>query len=334
MPASEARKERRAEQRVADYSKASGAEPWLKDVDAKAEQIAQGLALRSSLDDYTQTWMYDLYTLMLTRRVWTGLPLGVDARWLERCLALYGAAVITPVAKGSTEDKQYYQARHLVLEKQFDDQGNFEEYAAQGAAGGYSDGRTPANSVVIWDNMARFPLHQAVKQWADDLGRLDLEIARNIAQQSSYAILYTDQASESDAKKILAQSNTGIFGQIALKSDGAANDLITPGVIQTGVTPIMDKLYDAMNQKLNQIYNKLGINYIPHEKAERMVSREASVGEDSVQRHRYSYMQPCLEACRHMHEIWHVNVSVKWNENREEDDHDVAADTADTAADQ
>lgn len=333
MPASEARKERRAEQRVTDYSKASGAEPWLKEAESRAGQIAQGLALRSSLDDYTQTWMYDLYTLMLTRRVWTGLPLGVDARWLERCLALYGAAVITPVAKGSSDGRQYYQAQHLVLEKQFDDQGNFQEYGAQGAAGGYTDGRTPANSVVVWDNMARFPLHQVVKQWADDLGRLDLEIARNVAQQSSYAILYTDQASESDAKKILAQSNTGIFGQIALKSDGAADDLITPGVIQTGVTPIMDKLYEAMSQKLNQIYNKIGINYLPHEKAERLVSKEASVGEDSVQRHRYAFMQPCLEACEHMHDIWGIDVSVRWNEVKE-DDHDVAADTADTAADQ
>lgn len=333
MPASEARKERRAERRVTDYSRASGAEPWLKDAESRAGQIAQGLALRSSLDDYTQTWMYDLYTLMLTRRVWTGLPLGVDARWLERCLALYGAAVITPVAKGSGDGRQYYQAQHLVIEQKFDDQGNFQGYGAQGASGGYTDGRTPANSVIVWDNMARFPMHQAVKQWADDLGRLDLEIARNIAQQSSYAILYTDQASESDAKKILAQSNTGIFGQIALKSDGAANDLITPGVIQTGVTPIMDKLYEAMSQKLNQIYNKIGINYLPHEKAERLVSKEASVGEDSVQRHRYAFMQPCLEACEHMRDIWGIDVSVRWNEIKEDDD-GVAADTADTPTDQ
>ncbi len=333
MPASAARKERRAEQRVTDYSKASGAEPWLKDAESRAGQIAQGLALRSSLDDYTQTWMYDLYTLMLTRRVWTGLPLGVDARWLERCLALYGAAVITPVAKGSSDGRQYFQAQHLVIEQKFDDQGNFQGYGAQGASGGYTDGRTPANSVIVWDNMARFPMHQVVKQWADDLGRLDLEIARNIAQQSSYAILYTDQASESDAKKILAQSNTGIFGQIALKSDGAANDLITPGVIQTGVTPIMDKLYEAMSQKLNQIYNKIGINYLPHEKAERLVSKEASVGEDSVQRHRYAFMQPCLEACEHMRDIWGIDASVRWNEVKEDDD-GVAADTADTTTDQ
>lgn len=332
MPASENRRERRAQQRIVDYSKSTGSEPYLKNANGSAEQIAQGLALRSSLDDYTQTWLYDLYTLMLTRRVWTGLPLGVDARWLERCLALYGAAVITPVDKGSTSGKQYYKAQHLVLTKQFDDQGNFIGYAAQGAAGKYTSDRTPANSVIVWDNMARIPMHQVLKQWADDLGRLDLEIARNIAQQSSYAILYTDQSAESDAKKILAQSNTGIFGQIALKTDGAANDLVTPGVIQTGVAPIMDKLYEAMSQKLNQIYNKIGIKYIPHEKAERMVSKEASVGDDSVQRHRYSYMQPCLDACRHMRDIWGINATVRWNEIKEDDD--VAADTADTTADQ
>ncbi len=332
MPASEARKERREQQRIMDYSKATNSEPYFGQLTPEDQTMINRRLQVSALDDYTQAWLFDLYNLMMTRRIWTNLPLGVDARWLERCLTLYGNAVIAP-AKTDLEGRQWYRAWSLVVQEKFDDQANYRKYSVQGASGGYKAGMTPDNSVIIWDNMTRQPMHAIVRQWADDLGRLDMQIAQNIAQQNAYAILYTDKENEQDAKQIIANSNTGLVGQIALKSgDDVNGQLITPGVIQTGVEPIMDKLYAAMAEKLNQIYNKLGIDYIPHEKAERMVSKEAAVGADSVNRHRYSFMAQALEACDHMNRIFNTNTSVTWNEPEEpEDDEDDTPDKTDRA---
>lgn len=300
MTASKARRQRRAEARIAEYSAAIGAEPYM---DSRT----------SALDKYVSGWTAEIYALALSRRHWTGLPNGVDERRLEKLLALYGEAVV--YSDGVVNGRAHYAAAQSSTIAGFDKQENPLKVYATGADGQTSEKLlTPADSVVVYDNMARIPLTTRINQWASDLARIDLERSRNIAMQNAYSLLYVDQSRVDDAKKLVRNQNTGIFGEIAIASDPSKGDPpIVPGTIQTGVTPIMDKLASALNSKLNEVYAQLGIDFIGVEKQERLITQEAAAGQDVVNRHRYYYLEEARQAARTMSDIFGCDCRVTWN---------------------
>lgn len=312
MTASEARKARRADQRIRNYSIAQGAEPQLE------QDVPPELLQVSSMDEYIDNWSAEIYALSLTRRRWTGLPNGVSPRFLEKTLSLYGAAVI--YKDGQVNGEDHYAAQYLGTLKPFDAQEELPVVFGMGADGQQSKvPLTPANSVTVYDNLARIPITHRVHMWARDLARIDLERSRNIAMQNAYSLLCVDKADIADAKRVVTNSNTGIFGQLAISRDNGDNSLITPQTIQTGVQPIMDKLTAALSAKLNEVYCQLGIDYVPHEKNERLVQSEATVGADVVDRHRYYYLAEAERAADQMHKVFGTDTQVEWNAGGDRD---------------
>lgn len=303
MPASKARKARRRAQRLAAYSKAMGAEPYLDGPDRRV----------TARDNYEAAWTAEIYALAMSRRHWIGLPNGVSERFLEKLLCLDGWAVI--YKDGMVNGEKHYAAQRLGTLSAFDSQEDWPMVFGTGADGSMSRiPLTPANSVIVYDNMARIPLTTRVTQWASDLAQIDLQRSRNIAMQNAYSLLYVDQSRIEDAKRIVRNQNTGIFGEIAIAGNGSAGSQpIVPGTIQTGVTPIMDKLTAALASKLNEIYAQLGVDYIAVEKQERLINREAAASQDIVNRHRYYYMEEARQAAEQMNRIFGTDCRVSWN---------------------
>ena len=327
MPASKARKARRRAQRLAEYSKAIGAEPYLE-----TDTLNRVVTAR---DNYEQGWTAEIYALAMSRRHWTGLPNGVSERLLEKLLCLDGWAVI--YKDGKVNGEKHYAAQRLGTLSAFDSQEDWPLVFGTGADGSTSRiPLTPANSVIVYDNMARIPLTTRVTQWASDLAQIDLQRSRNIAMQNAYSLLYVDQSRIEDAKRIVRNQNTGIFGEIAIADkDTAGSQPIVPGTIQTGVTPIMDKLTVALSAKLNEVYSQLGIEFIAVEKQERLINKEATAGQDIVNRHRYYYLEEAKLAARQMNRIFGTDCNVTWNSVNEngEDDGDITTE-ADQTLDQ
>lgn len=314
MPASRTRKAKRAAQRLARYSKEIGAEPYLDDGYPNRRITAR--------DNYEQGWTAEIYALAMSRRHWTGLPNGVSERYLEKLLCLDGWAVV--FSDGTVNGRKHYAAQRLGTLSAFDKQEDWPKVYGTGADGTTSKTPlTPANSVIVFDNMGRVPLTTRVTQWASDLAQIDLQRSRNIAMQNAYSLLYVDQSRVADAQRIVRNQNTGIFGEIAIADKGAAGSQpIVPGTIQTGVQPIMDKLTVALSAKLNEIYSQLGIEFIAVEKQERLINKEATTGQDIVNRHRYYYLQEAKRAAKQMNAIFGTDCDVTWNsvnENGESD---------------
>jgi hypothetical protein len=296
MPASARRKAARARRREMEYERAITGNTALHGPDTPQ-------------DVYEYKWRWEIQTLMMGRRRWTGLPESVDVRQLERLLALYGAAVIC-------DDGNGFAAYAMNNVGGWDVQADYPRVMAQGADGETVMDLTPANSVIIWDNTQRTTLTAFTHEWARDLASLDLEIARNVKLQNAFFILTADKEQEEDAKKIMANMGLGDPGMLALKGAVSGERAVEPHTLQTGVAPIMDKLYDARNNKLNEIYLFLGIDYNPVDKKERVTTPEATSTDERLSHQRRAYMLEAEKAVRQMRYLWpdeFASAQVEWD---------------------
>lgn len=319
MPASARRKARRARERAWAYERAVVDRPDFGD-------------RATPQDMYETKWRWEITALMTGRRKWEGLPDTIDVRQLEQLLCRYGAAVIC-------RDEYGYAAYGMTNVGGWDSQANYPKVLGQGADGKMTDKLTPANSVIIWDNMQRTTMGAFVLEWSRDLGALDLEIARNVKLQNAFFILAADKEEEEDAKKVMTNMGLGNPGMIALKGAVSGDRALQPYTMQTGVQPIMDKLYDARNNKLNEIYSFLGIDYNPVDKRERVSTPEATSTNERLSHQRRVFMLEAERACEQMRAIWpddFAGARVTWdgpalpaaNDERSDDD-DGQADAAD-----
>lgn len=312
MPASARRKARRERERERAY-----------------EQAITGRTLytpSTPQDVYEYKWLWEIQALMMGRRRWSGMPQGLDVRWLEHLLTVYGAAVIC-------DDGHGFAAYGMSNVGGWDHQADYPKVMAQGADGETVMDLTPANSVIIWDNLMRTTLTAFTREWARDLAALDLEIARNVKLQNAFFILAADKEQEEDAKKIMSNIGLGDPGMLTLKGAVSGDKAIEPRTLQTGVAPIMDKLYDARNAKLNEIYLFLGIDYNPVDKKERVTTPEATSTDERLSHQRRVFMVEAEKAVEKMRFLWpdaFAQARVEWDAQptRKEDDRDGEADTA------
>lgn len=283
MPSSQARRERRYNERV------NFLDPTKRNPD--------------TVDIYLYRWMTKLTALALTRRKWCGLPDGVDERYLEKLLLTQGCAIIH-----GRDDSPVAQS--LSLEGAWDSQENQTMRGAYGADGSYERGLSELDSVIIYDNMSRVPLKSELYFYARDLAKHDMEIMRNVTLQNSFFLLSVPREMKSDGEKLMRNIGMGEAGMLV--ADGALN-LIEPKTISTGVVPVMEKLNESKDHLYNEACSFLGIEYVPFEKKERLVTAEAEIASDIIDRQREFFLYEAREACEKMNQLFGWNVSVEWN---------------------
>jgi hypothetical protein len=310
MPASARRKAARARRREMEYERAVTGRPHIGNATPQ--------------DVYETKWRWEIQALMMDRRRWEGMPDGLDVRRLEQLLAVYGAAVIC-------NDGYGFSAYGMNNVGGWDRQANYPRVMAQGADGETVMNLTPANSVIVWDNTMRTTLGAFVSEWARDLASLDLEIARNVKLQNAFFILAVDKEQEEDAKKVMTNMGLGDPGMLALREAVSGDRAFEPRTLQTGVAPIMDKLYDARNAKLNEIYLFLGVDYNPVDKKERVTTPEATSTDERLSHQRRVFMLEAQKAVEQMRYLWpdeFADARVEWDAQPREVEHGETA-TAD-----
>lgn len=282
MPSSEARKERRLQQRL--------------------HQLDPLKRTPDPIDVYINRWIMRLTGLALTRRKWEGLPDSIDERYLEKTLLQTGSAIIFNHHGDAL-------AQRLVQNSSFDAQENIQKRSATGANGSYQDSLDELNSVIVYDNSLRTPIYPEIMQFARDLALHDLEIMQNVKLQNSFFILQVPREMKTEGETILRNMGMGIAGMLA--TEGLLNE-IEPKLLSTGVTPVMDQLNSSKSQIYNEALSFMGINHVPVEKGERLVQAEAEAASDTIERQRRFYLNEAQRAADEMNNLFGWNVSVSW----------------------
>lgn len=284
MPSSEARKERRLHNRLRQL------DPTKREPDP--------------IDVYLQRWVMKLTALALTRRTWEGLPEEIDERYLEKTLLTRGSAIIY-----SKDESPIAQA--MSFESGFDAQENIPERSAWGADGTNENNLTDLDSVIIYDNSLRTPVYSELLQYARDLAKHDLEIMRNVHLQNSFFMLLVPREMKADGERLMRNMGMGVPGMLAADDEILKN--IEPKTLSTGVAPLMADLNESKDHLYNEACAFLGIDYVPFEKKERLVTAEAEMAGDIIERQREFFLFEAEKACERMHDVFGWNVSVKWN---------------------
>jgi hypothetical protein len=244
---------------------------------------------------------------------WEGLPKGIPPLYPETWLFQNGMAcmvkmaeddyVILPVAYGSVKLNVY---------------GLPTEWRA------YAVGSSPQaqeirnrtlnedNSVLIWNDYERRPTYPFIGYLVKKMVNVDATTDCNINAQKTPYVFRCNNNNLFTAKayaKAIADGEEFVF-----KDDF---DNVAVEVIPTQAPFVADKLMDVYLEYHNRILSYLGVDNLPVEKQERMLTGETEANDEALYLVREARLQMRKDACRKINELWGLNVEVDYNDKFE-----------------
>lgn len=266
-----------------------------------------------------------IYAIALTRFKWVNLPPTCNERYLEWTLLNQGVATIAFPKK---QPGVFYstQAALSGVPTVYDDYSAWESFGNNG----WRFKVSPKNGVLVWENMERFPIHNAIDLFARRLAAFDRTLDINLKAQHNPIALTAPREQRNDLLQIFKQidgGETAIIGTDALRET-----LDQIKALDLGVPFIGNELQAAQQTYWNQIYTFLGIESLPF-KMERMIEDEVtSVNEPSSLR-ALDPLTARREACDKLNarfgKYLDEPIGVFWRKDWRGDNYDATHDVAD-----
>ena len=161
-------------------------------------------------------------------------------------------------------------------------------------------------SVLIWNDYMRCPTRPYIDMMIEKMVNVDLALNSNINCQKTPFIIPCNQQNQLTAKNFYEQINdtSAIFRSSDMASD------ISVDVINLGVQFIGAELSDQYKTFENRILEYLGIENLPVEKQERMLTGEVSSNDDKTNLMFESRLLMREKACDEMKEIFGIDIEV------------------------
>lgn len=177
----------------------------------------------------------------------------------------------------------------------------------------YSSTEVPGTepSVLIWNDFMRHPTKPYVDMLISRMINTDIALETNINAQKTPIIISTDEQNKLTAKnfaKLMYEDANFIFKSNAYNGDNSID------VINLGVQFIGDKLSDQYRTFENRILEYLGIDNLPVEKQERMLTGEISSNDDKTELMGETRLYMRERATEEMADIFGIDVEVKKRE--------------------
>lgn len=244
---------------------------------------------------------------------WTGLPKGIPPLYPETWLFQNGMAcmvkmaeddfVILPVAYGSVKLNVY----GLPME--------WRAYAV-GSSLQAQEIRNRVlnedNSVLIWNDYERRPTYPFIEYLVRKMINVDVTIDCNINAQKTPYVFRTNNNNLFTAKamaKAIADGEEYVFKD-------EFND-IGIEVLTLEAPFISDKLMDTYLEYHNRILSFLGVDNLPVEKQERLLTGETEANDEALYLVREARLKMRKDACEKMNKLWGLNVEVDYNDKFE-----------------
>lgn len=244
---------------------------------------------------------------------WEGMPEGIPPQYPETWLFQNGMAcmvkmaehdfVVLPVAYGSVKLNVY----GLPME--------WRAYAV-GASPQAQAIRNMVlnedNSVLIWNDYERRPTYPFIDYLVRKMVNVDVTTDCNINAQKMPYVFKVNNNNLLTAKN---QAKMIMDGEEVVFKDEFDN--IAVEVLQTNAPFVADKLMDVYLEYHNRILTYLGIDNLPVEKQERLLTGEAEANDEALYLIREARLKMRKDACEKMNKLWGLNVEVDYNDKFE-----------------
>lgn len=249
-------------------------------------------------------YLDDLTQLALSRFKWEGLPVTVNARYLERGLLMRGGMLYfnDPII-GNLCLHYAIQGRLDV----YDEPIQRRVYANNG----YHTIRSGQDSVIIYNNMLKKPDIEKIRLFARKLYNLDRIIDINCNGQKTPGFLRGTEKQMLTLKNLFMEYD----GNVPVIYADAALDPEELTYITTGAPFISDRIYDIKAKYINECLTYLGFSNITFEKGDRMVRDEVIRQLGGAFAHRNSPLLMRQEAADQINAMFGQNIKVSFNED-------------------
>ena len=171
----------------------------------------------------------------------------------------------------------------------------------------------PADAVICWDNLTRFPVLQLIDRQAQRLADMDTTVDQHVRAMRVPYVISVDEYGKKQAQDMYNRIDSG---QPAIYMNPSGMQNMSVQVLQT-----MNKAAyagsDILNDELkivSAVYTMLGIdNNAAAEKKERVQTSETLANNEQFMIQRNSFLRPRQEFCKQINEMYGWDCSVKWS---------------------
>lgn len=273
-------------------------------------------------------WRQLFWTAAISRFEWEGLPDGVDSRYLETLLCGYGSFAAT---KRSTSGVLTYWCGRMTPVGNLDlyrNPNTIDVYTPNGQRQrrhcnwwfkhignqyGTKTAVMPADAVICWDNLTRFPILQLIDRQAQRLADMDTTVDQHVRAMRVPYVISVDEYGKKQAQDMYNRIDSG---QPAIYMHPSGMQNMSVQVLQT-----MNKAAyagsDILNDELkivSAVYTMLGIDSnAAAEKKERVQTAETLANNEQFMIQRNSFLKSRQEFCERINDMYGWDCSVKWS---------------------
>ena len=259
-------------------------------------------SIAAELNDRTFTDYY--YRLMLMARSvfeWTGLPNGIDEKWIERYLFTDGKCMFFEDPEKGFMVTKCVPAGTLNF---------YDEPTLIRAFGTNYNGPELENgeeAILIRNNDEMIPTAPTIQLYALRLAELSRTIDINIHAQKTPILIKCSDKQRMTLKQVYKQWNgfePVIFGDKDLTSEGME-------VFNVDAPIVFDKLQIQKHEVWNEVMTYLGINNANRDKRECLVDDEVQANNEQIELSANVMLKARERACELINEKFGLNVQVK-----------------------
>ena len=267
----------------------------------KKNTVAKVLNNRTYSDFY-----YRLSLLARSVFEWSGLPNGIDEKWIERYLFNEGYCMFF-----HDEEKGFMVARTAANGKlnEYDEPTKlypvFNNSCGGQIAKSYINNE---NAVLIRNNDLYLPTRNTIDLFALRLTIIQRSIDSNVSAMKMSNLIRCSERQKNSFKHAFNQWNE-FEPLIITDSDMELQDNFD--VLKTDAPIVFDKLQLQKNAVWNEVMTFLGINNANMDKRERLVDDEVQANNEQIMLSAYTMLKSREMACKTLNEIFGLNISVR-----------------------
>jgi len=256
--------------------------------------------LTDLLNDLTYKTIFDKFKMIAVNMFeWSGLPDGIDEKYVEEYLFNNGQAIFFRDPSMS----------HMCLKADNGAELNvYGEPLGWWATGfNYHKYYDSDKCVIISNNKLRIPTINFIMFYANKLTEAERTMDVNVKACKTPFIFACDDKDVLSFKQIFAKVDGN---EPAIYADRGLN-LDSLQVFQTGVKFLGNELQDYKHTVENELLTFLGVNNTPVDKKERLITDEAKSNDELIQSFAEIQLEAREKACEEINAMFGLNVSVK-----------------------
>ena len=258
-------------------------------------------------------WLYKFLNVALSVYEWEGLPTGIDQRQLEMWLLtrgyaifFYDEALVDDPGKRAPEGYAVLQGVAYGEWDLYDIPNERRVYAPMG----FQKELDETNSVIMFHNQLRTPEVFTYEMYARRIAELDRTIDVNVMAQKTNKVIRCDDRQRLTWNNIAMQAEGNVYTILADKSV----DLKDLEVLDLSAELVALDL-DVLKQRyVAEAFQFAGVESVPPEKRERLVTSEVTGAMGGTEALRFSRLCARQQACEQINDLFGLDVSVRYRE--------------------